>query len=53
MADQYVRVERLRRLGTDTKVAEDLLHTLQDAVGLLEQHLGRITGAVEFDKVSR
>lgn len=52
VADQYVRVQRLRRMGSDTKLAEDLLQTLQDSLALLKKHLALITGPIEPDKAS-
>jgi len=53
VADQYVRIERLRRLGSSTELAEDLLVTLQRSLELLKTHLARITGPVAPDKMSR
>ncbi len=52
VADQYVRVDRLRRMGAPTELAEDLLKTLQHSLELLKEHLARITGPVEPDKLS-
>lgn len=42
VADQYVRVEPLRRIGAPTELAEDSLRTLHDS--LAEKHLAHITG---------
>ena len=52
VADQYVRLERLRRIGAPPRIAEDLLQTLQDSLALLKKHLAFITGPVEPDKSS-
>lgn len=53
VADQYVRIERLRRIGSTTELAEDLLVTLQRSLELLKMHLARITGPLGSDKMSR
>lgn len=52
VADQYVRVERLRHMGAPTEFAEDLLKTLRHSLELLKKHLARITGPIGPDKVS-
>lgn len=52
VADQYVRVQRLRRMGASTEIAEDLLRTLQQSLILLKAHLAHITGPIDPDKTS-
>jgi len=52
VADQYVRVERLKRIGASSEVAKDFLRTLQDSLRLLKRHLAYITGPVNPDKTS-
>jgi hypothetical protein len=52
VAEQQVRVARLRSIGAPTDIAEELLRTLQISHGLLKQFLAQITGPVEPDKIS-
>jgi hypothetical protein len=52
VAEQQLRVARLRSIGAPTDVAEELLRTLQTSHDLLKRFLAHVTGPVEPDKMS-
>jgi len=52
IADQQARIEYLRKIGASTELADQLLRSLQETLGLIKQHVAVLTGPIEPDKAS-